>query len=88
MTNQSFANAATPISEKDLNSKIMKLLQTDKSCPDARFIMLYLTQDETPADNWRIGHFDPGNGDRYQCKLALRAIAASLSGQYHMVGES
>ena len=87
MTPQNNAEAAEPITEKDLNLKIMHILQNETPCKDARSVMLYLT-DETPADNWRIGHFDPGHGDRYQCKLALPAIFASLSGKYHMIGES
>jgi len=81
-------DAATPITEKDLNEKVMTMLHARASCSDARSVMLYLVKDEPSADNWRIGHFDPGNGDRYKCKLALRAIYASLNGQYFMIGES
>ena len=88
MTNQTISDAATPITEQELNGKVMGLLQSRASCKDARSVMLYLAQDDTSMDNWRIGHFDPGNGDRYQCKLALRDIFASLSGKYHMIGES
>ena len=66
----------------------MKQLHARPSCVDARSVMLYLVKDEGSPDNWRIGHFDPGNGDRYKCKLALRAIFESMSGQYLMVGES
>lgn len=81
-------DAAAPISEHDLNEKIMGLLRARKSTADARSVMLYLDKDLETTDNWRIGHFDPGTGDRYQCKLALRSIYASLSGKYHMIGES
>ena len=88
MTIQTLNDAATPITEQELNGKVMGLLQGRSSCKDARSVMLCLTHDEAAADNWRIGHFDPGNGDRYQCKLALREIFASLSGKYHMIGES
>ena len=86
MTEQSLT--ATQISEKDLNGKVMTSLRARASCADARSVMLYLVEDESAPDNWRIGHFDPGNGDRYKCKLALRSIHASMSGMYAMVGES
>lgn len=79
---------ATPITEQELNVKVMGLLNDRPTCKDARSVMLYLTHDDTASDNWRIGHFDPGNGDRYQCKLALREISSSLTGKYHMIGES
>ena len=74
------------ISEASLNEKIMTLLKARASCSDARFIMLELVDD--PRRNWRISHFDPGNGDRYQCKLALRAIHVSLCDTFEMVGQS
>lgn len=79
---------ATKISEKDLNEKVMEQLHARASCTDARSVMLYLVDDASSPDNWRIGHYDPGNGDRYRCKLALRSIFASMSGLYSMVGES
>ena len=70
------------ITEKLLNEKIMALLKARASCVDARFIALELVADQTC--NWRIAHFDPGNGDRYQCKLALRAIHQSLGKEFEM----
>ena len=88
MTSQTLDGAATPITEHDLNEKVMSTLQARAFCKDARSVMLYLVEDGTAVDNWRIGHFDPGNGDRYQCKLALRSIFESMSGQYVMIGES
>ena len=78
----------TRISEKDLNELVMKQLRARAACVDARSVMLCLVKDENAPDNWQIGHFDPGNGDRYTCKLALRSIFASMSGTYSMVGES
>ena len=88
MTGQMPTSAPVAIAEKDLNAKVMSLLRERPSCIDARSVMLYLVDDGISSDNWRIGHFDPGTGDRYKCKLALRAIHASLSGQFLMVGES
>ena len=81
-------HASVQISEKELNEKVMKKLHERAACSDARSVMLYLVKDENAPDNWQIGHFDPGNGDRYKCKLALRSIFASMSGTYFMVGES
>ena len=86
MTNQS--QSITKITERDLNNRVMEQLHARASCTDARSVMLYLVEDEASPENWRIGHFDPGNGDRYKCKLALRSIYASMSGMYSMVGES
>jgi hypothetical protein len=80
--------APVKISEKLLNEKIMDLLHTRASCIDARSVMLELVDDPAVASNWRIGHFDPGRGDRYTCKTALRAIHESLQGQFEMVGRS
>jgi hypothetical protein len=50
--------------------------------------MLERVEGASETCNWRIGHFDPGRGDRYQCKLALRAIHATLSSDYDMIGYS
>ena len=80
--------APVKISEKLLNEKIMDLLHKRTSCVDARSIMLELVDGPAEAGNWRIGHFDPGQGDRYTCKTALRAIHESLQGQFEMVGRS
>ncbi len=88
MTPQDARDGPATITEKDLNEKVMGLLRARASCIDARSVMLYLVDDAAAPDNWRIGHFDPGTGDRYTCKLALRAIQASLSGQFLMVGQS
>ena len=82
-----------PITEQALNQKIMALLHARPACADARSIMLEIVTPEAQADeptpcNWRIGHFDPGRGDRYTCKLRLRAIHDELRGQYEMVGYS
>ncbi len=76
------------ISEEALNEKVMALLRARGSCADARSVMLERVEGATETCNWRIGHFDPGRGDRYQCKLALRSIHASLSDDYDMVGYS
>ncbi len=80
--------AVTQISEKSLNEKIMTLLRERSSCADARSVMLELVRDADAPCNWRIGHFDPGQGDRYACKLALRRIHESLRDEYEMVGQS
>ena len=80
--------APVKISEELLNQKIMELLHTRASCIDARSVMLELVDDPDADNNWRIGHFDPGRGDRYTCKTALRAIHESLRGQFEMVGRS
>ncbi len=66
------------LSEKALNEKVMALLLARPSCADARFIVLDFVQDATLAYNWKVGHFDPGQGDRYRCKMALRAIHEDL----------
>ena len=66
------------MSEKALNEKVMALLLAKPSCADARFIVLDFVNDATLAYNWRIGHFDPGRGDRYRCKMALRTIHETL----------
>ena len=76
------------INESLLNDKVMQLLKTYPACSDARSVMLELI-DGTEADaNWRIGHFDPGRGDRYACKVALRRIHDTLRHDYEMVGYS
>ena len=72
------------IGEKALNEKIMALLTARPSCTDARFIVLDLINDPALPYNWRIGHFDPGQGDRYRCKMALRAIHEDLRERYEM----
>ena len=76
------------ISEKLLNEKVMSMLKARDSSTDARSIFLELVTDKASACNWRIGHFDPGNGDRYKCKVALRAIYQELGSDYEMVGYS
>ena len=87
MSDVAAAAARTQISEKLLNEKIMALLVARPGCTDARSIMLELVE-TAGADNWRIGHFDPGQGDRYRCKVALRTIQGTLVGQYEMIGRS
>ena len=72
------------ISEKALNEKVMALLLARPSCADARFIVLDRLDDTTLSYNWRVGHFDPGRGDRYRCKMALRAIHETLRERYEM----
>ncbi len=72
------------IGEKALNDKVMALLLARPSCADARFIVLDFINDPALPYNWRVGHFDPGKGDRYRCKLALRAIHEDLRGHYEM----
>ena len=81
-------NARTPISEKLLNEKIMALLHARPACRDARSIMLDLVGDPDLPFNWTIYHFDPGNGNRYACKLALRSIEQDLRQDYEMIGRS
>lgn len=76
------------IPEADLNGMVMSALRLRPACGDARSVMLELVRDAAEGCNWRIGHFDPGHGDRYACKLALRAIHASLRNDYDMVGYS
>jgi hypothetical protein len=78
----------TRISEKLLNEKVMALLRARTSCTDARSVMLELVDDAEIPYNWRIGHFDPGRGDRYKCKVTLREIHESLWRDYEMVGYS
>ncbi len=73
------------ISEKALNEKVMALLLTRQSCADARFIVLDLVDDSALSYNWRVGHFDPGQGDRYRCKMALRSIHETLRDRYRMI---
>ena len=80
--------AATQISEKSLNEKIMTLLHERPSCTDARSVMLELVREANAPYNWRIGHFDPGQGDRYACKVQLRRIHETLRDEYEMVGQS
>jgi hypothetical protein len=80
--------ARTRISEKLLNEKVMALLHARGSCTDARSVMLELVDDAEIPYNWRIGHFDPGRGDRYKCKVTLREIHESLWRDYEMVGYS
>ncbi len=72
------------ITEKALNEKVMALLLARPSCADARFIVIDLIDDPALSYNWRIGHFDPGQGDRYKCKVALRSIHETLRDQYRM----
>ncbi len=81
-------SAPIAISEKNLNEKIMGLLCARPSCADARSVSLELVADPTLDYNWLIGHFDPGRGDRYTCKVTLRSIHESLRSEYHMVGQS
>ena len=76
------------LSEKLLNAKVMEMLLARASCSDARSVMLELVQAGQDGPNWQIGHFDPGHGDRYACKLALRRIHEALRGTYDMVGQS
>ena len=76
------------ISEKLLNEKVMEMLKARDSSSDARSIFLELVTDTASSCNWRIGHFDPGKGDRYRCKVALRAIHQELASEYEMVGYS
>lgn len=80
--------SGTQISEKSLNEKIMALLHERASCTDARSVMLELIREADAPYNWKIGHFDPGQGDRYACKVALRRIHESLRDEYEMVGQS
>ncbi len=76
------------VPEAELNGIVMSALRLRPLCGDARSVMLELVRDPDEECNWRIGHFDPGNGDRYACKLALRAIHATLKADYNMVGYS
>ena len=78
----------TQISEKLLNEKIMDLLHTRPACRDARSVMLDIVSDAGVPYNWNIYHFDPGNGDRYICKLALRSIHENLRNDFEMIGRS
>ena len=80
--------ARTPISEKLLNEKIMELLRARPACRDARSVMLDPVGGGEPPHDWTIYHFDPGNGDRYACKLALRTIEAELRPGFGMIGRS
>ncbi len=77
----------TTIPEKLLNEKIMELLRAKPACKDARSVMLDPVGGSDPHD-WTIYHFDPGNGDRYACKIALRAIEAELRPEFGMTGRS
>ena len=72
------------IGETALNEKVMALLLARPSCADARFVVLDMVDDPALPYNWRVGHFDPGQGDRYTCKMALRSIHERLRGQYTM----
>ena len=78
----------TLINEQALNEKVMALICARPSGADARSVFLELIHDPKVAYNWRIGHFDPGRGDRYQCKLSLRAIHETLREEFDMSGES
>lgn len=78
----------TQITEKLLNEKVMTLLRERNACADARSVMLELVSDAALPYNWFIGHFDPGLGDRYLCKVTLRRIHESLRNEYDMVGRS
>ncbi len=78
--------AAMEIGEKALNEKIMGLVCAQERCKDTRSIMLERSTDSLLSYNWIIGHFDPGRGDRYACKLALRRIHEALRDQYVLVG--
>ena len=77
----------TTISETLLNEKIMERLRARPACKDARSVMLDPVGGADPHD-WTIYHFDPGNGDRYACKMALRAIEAELRPDFGMIGRS
>ena len=86
---QTAASARIELTEQALNEKIMTLLRARPSCADARSVML----DQVPARDglpytWTITHFDPGQGDRYRCKTAVRAIHEELRDHYDMVGRS
>ena len=80
--------ARTTITETLLNDKIMERLRLRPACKDARSVMLDPVGGGDPPDDWTIYHFDPGNGDRYACKLALRAIEAELRPEFGMIGRS
>ena len=73
------------ITETALIEKIMALLVARPACADARFIMLDRV-DPALGYNWKIGHFDPGRGDRWKCKMALRAIHEELRDTYELAG--
>lgn len=76
------------ITEPLLNEMIMAMLRERRACVDSRSVMLELVSEAGAPYNWRIGHFDPGRGDRYACKIALRRIHEALRDSYEMVGES
>ena len=83
------APARIELTEQALNEKIMTLLRARPACADARSVML----DQVPPRDglpytWMISHFDPGQGDRYRCKTAVRAIHEELRERYDMVGRS
>ena len=80
------ARAREAITEVALNAKIMALLVGRPACADARFIMLDPVTDPALGYNWKVGHFDPGRGDRWKCKMALRAIHEDLRDTYEMTG--
>ena len=84
---QAGENPRTQMSAKDLNEKVMQMLLARPSCADSRSVMLELIPEATEGYNWQIGHFDPGRGDRYTCKMALRRIHESLRDRYEMIGE-
>ena len=86
MTSLAPGDERARIPEKLLNEKIMTLLKTRAACKDARFVVLELVDPPVGDCNWRVGHFDPGHGDRYACKLALRTIQETLGGAFEMVG--
>lgn len=80
--------ARTTISEPLLNEKIMELLRAKPACKDARSVRLDAAGSGDPPDDWTICHFDPGNGDRYACKVALRGIEAALRPEFGMTGRT
>ena len=83
------APARIELTEQALNEKIMGLLRARPSCADARSVMLdQVSPREGLSYTWMISHFDPGQGDRYRCKTAVRAIHEELRDRYDMIGRS
>ncbi len=78
------AGARERITEQALNEKIMALLVARPACADARFIMLDRIDDPALGYNWKVGHYDPGRGDRWACKMALRRIHETLRDTFEM----
>jgi hypothetical protein len=78
------AGARERITEQALNEKIMALLVARPACADARFIMLDRIDDPALGYNWKVGHYDPGRGDRWACKMALRRIHEMLRDTFEM----